>query len=1319
MRYFKFVLLVIHFTFLQNQVFTQITPPDQDYMLRYGPEKWIQVSSNILSFIDTAFTIEAWIYPEIKVDGNIISNELEEGYENTTNFRLYSIEYGKWIQYIQTLGTESSVSTINSSDSLEIREWNHVAVTASKDTIRLYINGVENGKVESPGNLMSSSNPIIIGKDFHGLMKQVRIWNRSISADSLVYYAGKEVTGNEFGLLAVLPMDEGQDQITQKQTKFDFSGILGLSVEPDNNDPIWVHRSFISDTFFIHHQQVNYESGHSGTQGALIDFDSDGDLDFIFTINFEPWQGNLRAYRNNGTGYFEDATMEVLGTEELILDNPGNAYRVSDYNGDGLQDVFVGCFGLDEHPFGGALNRLLIQTSSGQLVDESDERLPPIMGDTHGLAVGDIDNDGDVDIFLIEGEWIAPEEKISSNGFYINDGNGYFTQDLQRGPEKITGDLVTCAIADVDNDNDLDLYLGTDMEPFQHGIQETSRNLLCLNDGKGYFNFAPANSLPVNPKPYYSTNDRIIAEDINNDNWIDFLETTSAFYTQDLELRLFLNNRNGTFRNESFRIPDPKNIDYPRIADFNNDNLLDIITPYFFNGVKLYINNGNTQFINASALIPDMFYDDRMAYPGDLDNDGDIDILLTTTGEFDVYINQSIYNVSEHFEILVPEPPIPIYPVDKGVSPLQFVLDWDTDLALEYRLQVAKDSSFQNVIIDSSGILVSEYYLQNLDIYQTYYWRVKASNTSGECEWTPNYTFTSSKAPIIISPDNNETTIGYPVFCWHKVHGALSYNTLIACDKEFTKIVLDTTITDTCFLAEIDLPLLADFYFKASVNTNKLTSVWSDILTFRMFPDPPDQDFILEFLENDVGVAPISELLLPANEFTMEFWVKIMPGTLGVFIGKAHNPFNEEPFYDYIIDRPTEEVVQFQFSGGTMESYVNVEAEISLLERWYHIAGTLKNDTIRLYINGELMGEERILGFPINEHTPFSIGNLMRTDGYTTGQGITGWMAQVRIWDKALSSIQITEAAGEYLDGSEQGLIAYWPLDDGKGQIARDLTANALDLMLGTTSETDENDPEWIANIVPPKPSKPFGSVEICQMSSDIKYATTNSHYANSYIWSIMPEEAGIISGTDTIAFVSLSDAFLGKAKIFVKGINDYGEGEFSDTLLISVIPLPYVFLGNDTIITESIELDAGGDFTGYLWSTGLNTQTIRIDTSFGKGKHEIYVIVTDSNNCMNTDTILITIDQGDYINLQYTDSYIRLYPNPTTDFLNIEIYDINENVKIDIISQNGIIILTKDYKEGLNIIDKFDLKDLKPGWYIIKIQTDSEIKTNKFLLIK
>ena len=122
-------------------------------------------------------------------------------------------------------------------------------------------------------------------------------------------------------------------------------------------------------------------------------------------------------------------------------------------------DLFIADHGSDEPPFPGAQSRILIQTPDGKMIDETNSRLPWQNAFTHGVTTGDIDGDRDVDIYMCN---IYGQDRNGPR-FYINDGNGYFRDDVTRIPSNLTqlqNKFTSGKLVDVDQDGDLDLALG-------------------------------------------------------------------------------------------------------------------------------------------------------------------------------------------------------------------------------------------------------------------------------------------------------------------------------------------------------------------------------------------------------------------------------------------------------------------------------------------------------------------------------------------------------------------------------------------------------------------------------------------------------------------------------------------------------------------------------------------------------------------------------------------------------------------------------------------------------------------------------------------
>jgi len=89
--------------------------------------------------------------------------------------------------------------------------------------------------------------------------------------------------------------------------------------------------------------------------------------------------------------------------------------------------------------------------------------------------------------------------------------------------------------------------------------------------------------------------------------------------------------------------------------------------------------------------------------------------------------------------------------------------------------------------------------------------------------------------------------------------------------------------------------------------------------------------------------------------------------------------------------------------------------------------------------------------------------------------------------------------------------------------------------------------------LIPDKPSIPIGNIVVCKATKNVQYSITPLTLANTYIWTIMPTNAGTITGTGTTITVNYGDNFTGEVQITTAGKNDCGTGPASDILKINV----------------------------------------------------------------------------------------------------------------------------------------------------------------------
>ena len=116
-------------------------------------------------------------------------------------------------------------------------------------------------------------------------------------------------------------------------------------------------------------------------------------------------------------------------------------------------------------------------------------------------------------------------------------------------------------------------------------------------------------------------------------------------------------------------------------------------------------------------------------------------------------------------------------------------------------------------------------------------------------------------------------------------------------------------------------------------------------------------------------------------------------------------------------------------------------------------------ETVRFYVDGSEIGFKTI---PANSSINFD-GPLLIGKDESTNNTFNGLISQCRIWNTARTQIQIEENKGLSLQGEEEGLIAYWEMDDMDGQLVTDKTGQ-YDGILGSSEVTDEQDPAWSDN---------------------------------------------------------------------------------------------------------------------------------------------------------------------------------------------------------------------------------------------------------------
>ena len=257
---------------------------------------------------------------------------------------------------------------------------------------------------------------------------------------------------------------------------------------------------------------VSYGVSNLGGGVSFHDFDGDGWDDITFATGKDK---EVIFYRNTG-GAFERVDLGINDTFET------KQVLWVDYDNDGDKDFFVTSItGFNKlYQNGGNLVFKDVTASCGLFTENLY---------TYGASFGDIDNDGDLDAYIVNRDVTTLNQY---NYLYLNE-DGVFRDITISSGMPLDNDLSFCAsFFDYDNDGDQDLYVSND--------KYSKINRLYRNNGDLTFDDVSVESGAGMAIDAMSTT----IEDYDNDGWLDIYVTNT--YEGNYHLR---NNGDGTFTN--------------------------------------------------------------------------------------------------------------------------------------------------------------------------------------------------------------------------------------------------------------------------------------------------------------------------------------------------------------------------------------------------------------------------------------------------------------------------------------------------------------------------------------------------------------------------------------------------------------------------------------------------------------------------------------------------------------------------------------------------------------------------------------------------
>jgi hypothetical protein len=389
-----------------------------------------------------------------------------------------------------------------------------------------------------------------------------------------------------------------------------------------------------------------------GSGAAFLDVDNDGWQD-IFLVNSRRWPGQTgpaaypALYRNNRNGTFTDVTRTAGLATELY----GLGVAAADYDNDGDSDIYLTALGP---------NRLFRNNGAGRFEDVTARAGVGDPGFSASAAWFDYDRDGRLDLFVANYvEWsIATDRFCSLDGktksyctpesykgqsptLYHNTGKGAFENVTRKaGLHDPAAKTLGVALLDYDHDGLIDLLAANDTQP----------NRLYRNKGDGTFtDVAGMAGVAFNEAGKARAGMGVDAADYDGSGR---QSVVIGNFSNEM-MALYANQGNGLFIDEA------PNSTIGRASllrltfacfffDFDLDGLLDIFganghvaddiatvqpTISYAEPPHLFRNVGQKRFEDLSTRVGTEFAKPavaRGAAYGDYDNDGDLDILLTT-----------------------------------------------------------------------------------------------------------------------------------------------------------------------------------------------------------------------------------------------------------------------------------------------------------------------------------------------------------------------------------------------------------------------------------------------------------------------------------------------------------------------------------------------------------------------------------------------------------------------------------------------------------------------------------------------------------------
>lgn len=355
-------------------------------------------------------------------------------------------------------------------------------------------------------------------------------------------------------------------------------------------------------------EEISWTGASNGlpTSGTYLgvtfsDINNDGNLDIVAASDGE----GLRVFLGDGAGSW------VAVSSHPATSGGFGGVAVGDYDGDGDNDLFAGSPGNGAStPTGLHVYR---GDGMGGFTEITASTTLPSSGKWRGVAVGDVNNDGNLDLAATNGYG-------SSDGIHVftGDGTGTFTDNSNGLPIDQSRDS-SVVLADFNNDGDLDLAAGG-----SPGVA------VYIGNGGNGGSMSWTSSSSGLPSERFTG---VKTADVDNDGLMDIV-LSSYNAGSGFGMRAYKNvNNAASWTSMSTGLPTSGDYIELSAGDFNNDGNIDMASGGVLSpkGIEVYFGDGSGSWTMSSEGLPTT--NDRVGNDvGDMNGDGKLDIVIGRYG---------------------------------------------------------------------------------------------------------------------------------------------------------------------------------------------------------------------------------------------------------------------------------------------------------------------------------------------------------------------------------------------------------------------------------------------------------------------------------------------------------------------------------------------------------------------------------------------------------------------------------------------------------------------------------------------------------------